>query len=228
MHNIGIVTFDGLKIRAEDIDAPIPKEWEVQTYDPNATKTFELVLIIETQSNQVGEICNQILRLKKDYAPLLWVWSSIENKMNRSIYLKLGADGIATPALSCEEWLLTIENALSRRKIYRKQDNLISIEEVHSKRLNLNTKDRSLLFDGKDKIHLTNLEFKIVALLFQNIGELVTYKELYQSIYEENEVPDSHLYRVTNIVFHIRKKILSKGKGDPIKNIRSKGYILTI
>ncbi len=69
MYNIGIITFDGLKNRIEDIDAPFPKEWIVHAYDLNTTKIFELVLIIETQPNQVGQICNQILQLKKITTP---------------------------------------------------------------------------------------------------------------------------------------------------------------
>ncbi|MEI5989027.1 hypothetical protein A5881_000514 [Enterococcus termitis] len=117
---------------------------------------------------------------------------------------------------------------MSRRKKYKKQNNPISEDENSSQEISLNTNERSLIFDGKDIVHLTTLEFKIATLLFQNIGELVTYKELHQSIIEENELDDSHFYRVTNLVCHIRKKISTKVKEDPIKTIRSKGYILDI
>ncbi|EIA6647563.1 winged helix-turn-helix transcriptional regulator [Enterococcus faecalis] len=154
--------------------------------------------------------------------------SSIDNKTSRLVYLQLGVDGIATSALSYEECFLIMDNSLSRRKKYKKQNNPISEEENSSQEINLNTNERSLIFDGKDIVHLTRLEFKIVTLLFQNIGELVTYKELHQSIIKENELDDSHFYRVTNLVCHIRKKISTKVKEDPIKTIRSKGYILDI
>lgn len=229
MYQIGIVSFEESTAQLEKLNDIIPNEWKLVSFLPSENLLFDLIILRETNSDQVGKICNQLLKFKNEDNSLIWIWSTIKNETNRIIYLNLGVDEIVTSDIRPEEWILLANNALKHRELYLKQPHSNKNQVQTTTKFILNSRNRSMVINNNCEISLTTLEYTVMDVLFKNDNELVTYGELYHSIYGEEEFEVSNYYRITNLVFHIRKKIKESGETDKvISTIRSKGYRLTV
>ncbi|WP_430602945.1 hypothetical protein IGJ02_000269 [Enterococcus sp. DIV0724b] len=197
-------------------------------------KSNELdVIIIQDDDNQyVGNICEMIIHLRKNSDTLVWIISEHLTKANRSVYPRLGADGIAGNECEPDELVQLITNALNR---YRSRLNFSKQNgKLVSRRNQLNTvvglelvpSNFSVMIDDNE-IDLTKLEYLALEYLHQNVGRAVSYDEIYQNVWKD-DVADRK-YRVSNLIFHLRKKIEKNEKAPMyIKTVRSKGYMLVI
>ncbi|MGX7263477.1 response regulator transcription factor [Enterococcus crotali] len=188
-------------------------------------KKDAVLIFTDNVDSVVAEICQFIIEIKMNSESFVWVVSKKHDEKKRVVYLQLGADGNISTECSPKELQLIVKNALNRKKMYETQ----SIEEEKTTEQNeivaeLNEKNLSIITLGEE-VPLTRTEYKLFKLLLSNPGIAFSYEELYRKVWGKSY--DDEKYRVSNVVFHIRKK-LEEYSLNPnyIKTVRSVGYMI--
>lgn len=191
---------------------------------------MDAFIIEESETVELKRTCELILELRRNFKALIWIVCKTLTKTNKIVYLQLGADGV-TVEEEQEESILQFSNILNRMK----DEQELSEEIGNNKRENTNKmqpeliqNNLSIVLEGKE-ISLTRLEFQMISYLLDNFGEAVTYEELYGRVWKNdfgNEKDGTKQYRVSNLIFHLRKKLeVNPAHPNYIKTIRSKGYM---
>lgn len=125
--------------------------------------------------------------------------------------LDMGAEDYIIKPFRNRELLSRINNVLRR---FNTESNKITYNNIQ-----INLDEKTVLVNGKD-IGLTALEYKILALLFMNIGKTITREQILEKIWDVagNFVNDNTL---TVYIKRIRNKL---GEADCIKTIKGIGY----
>jgi len=116
-----------------------------------------------------------------------------------------------------------VKAQLRRYKEYA--ENTTDTERIYYKGLTLNQKSKQVNINGRD-IKLTPTEFKVLEVLLQRKGEVLSGEELFHFIWE-----DEYYSKSTNtITVHIRnlreKMGDSSEKPEYIKTVWGVGYII--
>ena len=116
--------------------------------------------------------------------------------------LRIGADDYITKPFGSEELLARIRTAL------RHSAQIVSAgprETVYSRDgLTIDFDKRVVNLNGED-IHLTQIEYKLVSLLAQNAGKVMTYESIISKIWGPFADSDNQILRVN--MAHIRRKL---------------------
>ena len=117
--------------------------------------------------------------------------------------LDLGADDYLTKPIGTSELLARIRTAL-RHSNRLNTDSPLYKRPFHAKGLTIDFEKHLVSVDGKD-VHLTQIEFKIISLLAQNSGRVMTYDTIISNIWGPYADDDNSILRVN--MAHIRKKL---------------------
>ena len=126
-----------------------------------------------------------------------------ENDKVRS--LDLGADDYITKPFGTSELLARIRASLRHSNRLRTNDTLY-VRPYKHKGLVLDFSKRLLTIDGKE-VHLTPIEYKIVACLAQNSGKVITYASILSDVWGPYADSDNKILRVN--MANIRRKLES-------------------
>ena len=123
--------------------------------------------------------------------------------------LELGADDYITKPFSTRELIARIKRVANKNS----KKNIITVSGVT---LEL---DKSAVFENGKQLELTALEYKLLSLLMQNVGKVVTRELIFEKIWDVsgNFVNDNTL---TVYIKRIRKKL----DADIIKTVKGMGY----
>lgn len=123
--------------------------------------------------------------------------------------LELGADDYITKPFSTRELIARIKRVANKNS----KKNIITVSGVT---LDL---DKSAVFENGKQLELTALEYKLLSLLMQNAGKVVTRELIFETIWDVsgNFVNDNTL---TVYIKRIRKKL----DADIIKTVKGMGY----
>lgn len=123
--------------------------------------------------------------------------------------LELGADDYITKPFSTRELIARIKRVANKNS----KKNIITVSGVT---LDL---DKSTVFENGKQLELTALEYKLLSLLMQNAGKVVTRELIFEKIWDVsgNFVNDNTL---TVYIKRIRKKL----DADIIKTVKGMGY----
>lgn len=123
--------------------------------------------------------------------------------------LELGADDYITKPFSTRELIARIKRAANKNS----KKNIITVSGVT---LDL---DKTAVFENGKQLELTALEYKLLSLLMQNVGRVVTRELIFEKIWDVsgNFVNDNTL---TVYIKRIRKKL----DADIIKTVKGMGY----
>lgn len=123
--------------------------------------------------------------------------------------LELGADDYITKPFSTRELIARIKRVANKNS----KKNIITVSGVT---LDL---DKSAVFENGKQLELTALEYKLLSLLMQNAGKVVTRELIFEKIWDVsgNFVNDNTL---TVYIKRIRKKL----DADIIKTVKGLGY----
>ena len=123
--------------------------------------------------------------------------------------LELGADDYITKPFSTKELIARIKRVANKNS----KKNIITVSGVT---LDL---DKSAVFENGKQLELTALEYKLLSLLMQNAGKVVTRELIFEKIWDVsgNFVNDNTL---TVYIKRIRKKL----DADIIKTVKGMGY----
>lgn len=124
------------------------------------------------------------------------------------VALDAGADDYITKPFGSEELLARIRTAL-RHSIQASDKPQTVIYE--SDGLKIDFGKRLVTLDGKE-IHLTQIEYKLVSLLAQNAGKVLTYDVILKEIWGPFADTDNQILRVN--MANIRRK-LEKNPAEP-------------
>lgn len=178
-------------------------------------KKFDLVVLDWMLPEISGVDFIDILKAKKIDSKILMVTAKTEAQ-DIVFGLEKGADDYLTKPFDPNIFIARVK-ALLRRSIVESSD--LNQEVINISELEINFKTYEVHVSG-EKLHLTPSEFKLLALMVQNQGRVLTREKLIENIQGEGinvvgRTVDTH-------VFGLRKKLGSWG--DRIETIRGVGY----
>ncbi len=138
------------------------------------------------------------------------VVSARDREQDKVEALDYGADDYLTKPFGTYELLARIRTALRHHLSATSSTNLPKTT-YRSGDLCINF-DKYLITLNDEEIHLTQIEYKIVALLAQNAGKVMTYESIITQIWGPYALKDNQILRVN--MANIRRKIESN-PGEP-------------
>ena len=159
----------------------------------------DLVLLDLGLPDMDGQSFIQAVR-KWSRIPIIVV-SARSHEREKVMSLDLGADDYVTKPFGTSELLARVRAAL-RHAAQRATDQIRSIYSCNG--LTIDWEKRRVIRDGQD-VHLTQNEYKIVALLAQHAGKVLTYDQIIQHVWGPNAAGDNRILRVN--MANIRRKL---------------------
>ena len=159
--------------------------------------------------------CGEIRKVTK--TPIMFI-SSASDAMNIVMAINMGGDDFIAKPFDLNVLVAKVQ-ALIRRTYYFAGQ--VSVIEHNGAVLNLN--DTSLLYDSQ-KIELTKNDFRILQLLMENIGRVVTREEMMERLWESDSFVDDNTLTVN--ITRLRKKLDDTGLPDFIKKKKGLGYMV--
>lgn len=160
------------------------------------TTSIDLVLLDLGLPDIDGIDLLKILR-KRLHLPIIII-SARSNEEEKVKALDLGADDYVTKPFGTNELLARIRTALRHQNAQAEASVIIE-----NKALKIDFEKQLVYKDGRE-IHLTKNEYRILALMFRQLGKVVTYQTLMTEVWGPYS-DDSQTLRVN--MSNIRKKI---------------------
>lgn len=188
---------------------------------------LDVLLVDEVKNPSSGDCYEIILKVRSQFEGFLLVLTHNKLKTTDLVYLQLGVDGIARDDVAYEVTFIQLKRFFDLMKASSTIKPLKQAIKGSADSLRLNSQNISVIKNNSDEIELTNKEYQMLAFLMEHAGVALSYKELYQKIWhQENGLDKDYQYLVTNIVFKLRIKLGKDSNGDNyIRTIRTKGYM---
>lgn len=159
--------------------------------------------------------CTQMRAVSK--VPIIFISSASDN-MNIVMAMNMGGDDfIAKP------FDLTVLTAKVQALLRRTYDFAAGGSVIEHRGATLNIGDASLSYNG-EKIDLTKNEFKILQILLENKGRVVSRDDIMVRLWETDSFVDENTLTVN--VARLRKKLDSSGLTDFIRTKKGMGYLV--
>lgn len=145
----------------------------------------------------------EIIRSIRSWSELpIIVVSARDGEKDKVEALDLGADDYITKPFATSELLARIRTAL-RHSVKRMGSDVYSnVFETGELRVDF---DRREVLVAGEKVHMTQMEYRILTLLCQNAGKVLTYDSIIQNLWGPQAKMDNQILRVN--MAHIRRKI---------------------
>jgi two-component system KDP operon response regulator KdpE len=114
--------------------------------------------------------------------------------------LDAGADDYLTKPFGVGELLARIRVALRRRA----RANLQAAAEIQLGGVRVDLANRRV-FRGDEPIHLTPIEFRLLAVLVRNAGRVLTHRQLLKEVWGPSRADSTHYLRIYTA--HLRQKL---------------------
>lgn len=177
-------------------------------------KEYSIYLLDITLPDGNGfEICKLI---KEKYDKPVIFLTARDEETNVVYGLDMGADDYVTKPFRIRELISRINRIISRYEKNQRKSNILKYQDIE---INI---DKCKVTKNNKEIIFTSLEYKILLLLFGNVGNLITRDQLLDKIWDiaGNFVNDNTL---TVYIKRIREKLDDKD-GKIIQTIRGIGY----
>ncbi len=159
--------------------------------------------------------CNEIRKVSK--VPVIFISSASDN-MNMVMAMNMGADDfIAKPF---DQSVLMAKLQAMLRRTY---DFAASVPILEHRGAMLNTGDNTLTYKD-EKISLSKNEFRILLILMENKGRVVSREKLMEQLWESDSFIDENTLSVN--VNRLRKRLDAAGLIDFITTKFGVGYII--
>lgn len=153
----------------------------------------------------------EIIRQIRSWSTMpILVVSARDHESDKVQALDLGADDYITKPFGTSELLARIRTAL-RHSHTAVQSSLAESEQFQAGDLRIDFAKHKVLVRGED-VHLTQNEYRIVALLAKYSGRVITYDAIMQEIWGPHMKSDNKILRVN--MANIRRKI-EKNPAEP-------------
>jgi two-component system response regulator protein BraR/BceR len=159
--------------------------------------------------------CSQIRQISQ--VPIIFV-SSVGDNMNIVMAVNMGGDDFLTKPFDLEVLAAKVQAMLRRTYAFRGQTNVMEYKGII-----LDITEAALKI-GELKLELTKNEFKILQLLYENIGSLVSREHIMKRLWDNDCFVDENTLTVN--VSRIRKKLEKCGITDMIQTRKGLGYMI--
>lgn len=159
--------------------------------------------------------CTEIRKLSK--VPIIFISSASDN-MNIVMAMNMGGDDFIKKPFDLNVLIAKVQAMLRRTYDFSPQTNLL---ECNGAILDIN--GAALCYDG-EKLELTKNDFKIMQVLFENKGKLVSRELLMNRLWETDDYIDENTLTVN--IARLRKKLEAIGLMDFIKTKKGIGYMV--
>ncbi|WP_375179835.1 winged helix-turn-helix domain-containing protein [Enterococcus rotai] len=205
----------------------IEKECVIEKLDRNRigqlSQSIDGIIIFGTNDDIICEASEMILKIREQSNAFIWIAAQKMNNISKVVFLQLGADSIFDDEQTSDIFRLTITNALKRNQL--EQPRIPIGLDSESGSFTLDSRNQVMRIEGKPTAPLTNLEYRTLQVLADNMGNTVTYEEIFEAVWHQKY--NNEKYRIANIMFHIREKIEREASSPVfIKTVRSRGYVL--
>ncbi len=159
--------------------------------------------------------CSEIRKVSK--VPIIFISSASDN-MNIVMAMNMGGDDFIAKPFDLSVLMAKIQAMLRRTYDFAGQSTLIE-----HKGAILDTSDATLTYNGK-KIDLTKNDNRILQILMENKGKIVSRDSIMTKLWETDDYIDDNTLTVN--MTRIRKKLESIGLTDFILTRKGIGYII--
>lgn len=159
--------------------------------------------------------CSEIRRISK--VPIIFISSASDN-MNIVMAVNMGGDDFIAKPFDLD--VLTAKVQALLRRAY---DFSVPAKLLESGGAVLNISDATLTFDGR-KTELTKNEFKILQMLFEKKGGIVTRDEIMTRLWESDSFVDENTLTVN--ITRLRRKLEDAGLSNFILTKKGIGYMV--
>lgn len=169
------------------------------------------------------KVCEEIR--KNSTVPILFLTAKSQES-DKTLGFMAGGDDYLSKPFSYAELIARVKALLRRYCVYQGKKQNLLLDDNHvltSGRLQI-ALDRNDVWKDDKAIDLTEIEYKILALLMQHPHQIFSVQEIYEKAWEETYTYSAN----STIMVHIRR-LRTKIEDDPqnpiyIKNIWGKGY----
>ena len=159
--------------------------------------------------------CQEIRKLSK--VPIIFISSASDN-MNIVMAMNMGADDFIAKPFDLNVLTAKVHALLRRTYDFSEQTNLI-----HHAGAVLNLSDASLTYNGA-RSELTKNEFKILQVLLENKGKIVSRDAIITHLWETDSYIDDNTLTVN--MTRLRKKLTEIGLAEFITTKKGIGYLI--
>lgn len=184
--------------------------------DFNRIKPQLVIMDVNLPSFDGFHWCRKIRELSK--VPVVFL-SSRDTNMDIIMAVNTGADDYITKPFSMQVLIAKLQAIIRRTYDYASS----GFEYMEYKGLVLNTADGTISVDNK-KAELTRNEFKILTLLMNNKGRVVTRESIMQLLWDNDEYVNDNT--LTANINRLRTKLADMGQADFICTKKGLGYII--
>lgn len=157
--------------------------------------------------------CSEIRKVSK--VPIIFLSSAGDN-MNIVMAMNMGGDDFITKPFDLEVLSAKVQAMLRRSYAFQSQTSLLEYKGAI-----LNISDASLWYQDK-KVELTKNEFKILQILFENVGNTVSREQIMKRLWDNECFVDDNTLTVN--MTRMRKKLEEMGIINLIQTKKGMGY----
>ena len=159
--------------------------------------------------------CQEIRKVSE--VPIIFL-SSANDNMNIVMAMNMGGDEFIEKPFDLHVVTAKVQAILRRSYSFQ---GTVNVMEYHGAVLNLND---ATLANGEQKLELTKNEFRILQILLENTGRIVSRDSIITRLWESDEFIDDNTLTVN--VTRLRRKLESMGAADVIRTKKGIGYII--
>lgn len=159
--------------------------------------------------------CSEIRKISS--VPVIFISSAADN-MNIIMAVNMGGDDFIAKPFDLDVLLAKVQAMIRRAYGFSKTSEAIDIGGAM-----LNTDDATLIKDGQ-KIELTKNEYRILQVLAENKGKVISRETIMTRLWETDSFIDDNTLTVN--VTRLRRKLLRNGLDDIIKTKKGIGYLV--
>jgi two-component system KDP operon response regulator KdpE len=144
----------------------------------------------------------EVIRRLREWSPMpIIILSARGQERDKVANLDAGADDYLTKPFGMAELLARIRVAL-RRKLPAEEGKPVTVFVLGDLRVDF---ERRLVFRGQDEIHLTPIEYKLLAVLIKYRGKVVTHSQLLKEVWGPAYTGQNPYLRI--FILNLRRKL---------------------
>lgn len=159
--------------------------------------------------------CQEIRKVSQ--VPIMFL-SSLDDNMNIVMAMNMGGDEFIEKPFDLNVVTEKVQALLRRTYAFQGSSNLLEHDGIM-----LNLGDATVLYQDQ-KVELTKNEFRILQILFERAGKIVSRDEIIERLWDSDEFIDDNTLTVN--VARLRKKLESVGRKDMIRTKKGIGYMV--
>ena len=211
----GIARGVAKQVRAWGMEAVTATDFQNETGQFAACQPHLVLMDIGLPFMNGYHWCSEIRRVSK--VPIIFLSSASDN-MNIIMAMNMGADDFIPKPFDSNVLIAKIQALLRRTYSFGESTPVLE----HRGAL-LNTGDNTLTYEGR-QISLSKNEYRILLVLMQNKGKVVSREKLMQALWQTDEFVDENALTVN--VGRLRKKLEAAGLAGFIETKFGVGYLM--